>query len=108
MSIPLRDRDRLERIAKAYGEPVSPDDLPADLDWRVWRPKCQEIYFWTWARRDGCIYAREHDAQGLLGCWRLPLSRQVRQIWRAIVKHLGPMGLVWSMARASLACVSLA
>jgi hypothetical protein len=108
MSVTLRDRDRLEQIAKAFGEPVSPAELPPDLDWHVWQPKCQEIYFWTWARHDGCIYGREHDARGLLGCWRLPLSRQIRRMWHVVVKHLGPIGVVWSMARMPVACVSLA
>jgi hypothetical protein len=104
----LRHRDRLEQFAKAYGEPLSPDHLPEGLAWHVWQPVTQRLYVWTWARRGGWLYARLHDAYGPGGIWRLPLSKQIRRAWRAIIRHLGPMGLAWGMARASLVCFGLA
>jgi hypothetical protein len=102
-----RQRDRLEQLAKAYGEPIAPEQLPPDLRWLTWKPVTQRLYVWCWAWHDGCLYARLDDVHAKGGLWRVAVGDDLRKIWKAIARHLGPLGGAIVAARSLPACVGL-
>jgi len=105
---PLRSRDYIESFLKAFGTRIDPADVPADLEWRTWRPCVQRIYYWHWAVRDGYLWGRLECAYGGGGIWRVAFTAPLARAWAAIARHVGPSGAAVLAAPVLVSCPSLA
>ena len=107
MDDPLHHRDQLEQHVLAFGEPIAPEQLPANLAWQVWRPVTQRVYLWAWATHHGYLYCRLDDAYDRGGLWRAPLRHELRRYWRAARTYLGPISLAAADLQLAVCCLDL-
>ena len=81
----LRERDRLEQLMLAFGEPVRAAEGAPDLAWMLPGLPTQRLYYWAWALHDGWLYGHLHDQYGRSGYWRLKTTPELLGTLNAVL-----------------------